>query len=84
MGQKDLPLASGDEHVKAFGRLGWKLCLKTKRKNAHLLLEKDGETATLSIPAHDEVKRALLQKQIRLAGISETDYVAAFHKKPKK
>jgi hypothetical protein len=82
MGQSDLPLASGGEHVKAFKRLGWEVCLKTKRKNPHFLLEKEGESPTLSIPAHDEVKRALLQKQIQLAGISEAQYIAAFHKRP--
>jgi hypothetical protein len=81
MGQKDLPLASGEEHVKAFCRLGWDMCLKTKRKNPHFLLEKEGHSATLSIPAHKEVKRTLIQGQIRLAGISEADYLDAFHKR---
>jgi hypothetical protein len=84
MGQKDLPLASGEEHVKAFCRLGWELCAKTKRKNPHFLLEKDGHTATLSIPAHKEVKRALLASQIHTAGVSETEYLDAFHKRTKK
>jgi hypothetical protein len=82
MGQSDLPLASGEKHVKAFERLGWNCCAKTKRKNPHFLLEKEGMKATLSIPAHPEVKRRIVQKQIQLAGITEEEYIAAFYKRP--
>lgn len=78
MGQKDLPLASGKEHVKAFERAGW-ICAKKLAKNAHFVLSKPGEPHGLSIPAHKEVKRTLLQAQIRRAGLSEQEYLACFH-----
>lgn len=80
MGQSDLPLASGAEHVKAFGRAGW-TCAKKKAKDAHFILSKEGHPHALSMPDHGEVKRALLQKQIKLAGMSEQDYLDAFDKK---
>jgi len=33
---------------------------------------------------HRKVKRPLIQAQIRLAGISEADYLDAFHKRMKR
>lgn len=77
MGQKNLPVAGWEKHVKAFERLGW---LKV-RDNPHVLLEKPGHPATLSIPRHDTVKRALLAGQLKVAGVSEGDYLDAFHKR---
>ena len=74
MGQRDLPLASGDAHVRAFERAGW-VCI---RRKAHFILTKEGSDVHLSIPAHREVKRALLQKQIRLAGLTEREYLVLF------
>lgn len=78
MGQRDLPLASGEQHVKAFERAGWTVARKAK--GAHFILTKEGCPHALSIPDHGEVKRTLLQKQIRLAGITEQEYLALFYK----
>jgi len=77
VGQRDLPLASGSAHVKAFERAGW-VCAKKRAKDAHFLLRKAGERACLSIPAHKEVKRTLLQKQIQRAGLTEQEYLRCF------
>jgi len=79
VGQRDLPLASGADHVKAFVRAGW-VCSNKRAKDAHFYLSKAGERHCLSIPAHHQVKRALLQKQIKLAGLSEREYCDHFHK----
>ena len=76
MGQSDLPLASGSEHVKAFERAGW-ACVKRRRGNKHFVLTKEGK-GHLSIPDHKQVKRTLLQKQIQLAGLTEAEYIAHF------
>ncbi len=76
MGQRDLPLASGSEHVKAFERAGW-TCAKRRRSNKHYVLSKEGK-GHLSIPDHKQVKRTLLQKQIQLAGLTEQEYIAFF------
>lgn len=78
MGNADLPVGSGSDHVRAFERLGW--VLQNRRGNGkHLLLKKSGVRFMLSIPDHREVKRALLAKQIQSAGVTIEEYVAAFH-----
>ena len=80
MGQKDLPLASGERHARAFERCGWTRARETSGRNPHIILEKPGVRATLSIPNHkgENVKRALLQKQIKLAGLTEQQYLDCF------
>jgi hypothetical protein len=78
LGQRDLPLASGAAHIKAFERAGW-TCAKKRAKDAHFILSKIGEEFHLSIPAHKEVKRALLQKQIKRAGLTEQAYLELFN-----
>lgn len=77
MGQADLPVASGAQHVKAFGQFGWEL---RPAKRNHFVLHKPGHAAHISIPNHREVKRALLAKQLKLAGITEAAYCAAFER----
>lgn len=77
MGQSDLPLASGREHVKAFERSGW-VCAAKKAKDAHFILSKPGCPHVMSIPDHREVKRTLLQKQIRRAGMTDDEYAQLF------
>jgi hypothetical protein len=78
VGQSDLPLASGKEHVKAFERLGL-VCASKKAKNAHFILKRAGHPHAVSIPDHREVKRALLQKQITRVGLTEEQYIEAFN-----
>jgi predicted RNA binding protein YcfA (HicA-like mRNA interferase family) len=80
VGQKDLPLAAGEEHVRAFERLGWTRRSSARgKKGNHTLLTKPGFTVTLSIPSHSQVKRTLIQKQIRLAQVTEAQYLEAFY-----
>ncbi|HUJ07638.1 MAG TPA: type II toxin-antitoxin system HicA family toxin [Streptosporangiaceae bacterium] len=81
MGLSSLPLASGSEHAKAFERLGWDLDTKRRGRGKHFLLTKPGMRPTLSIPDHHEVKRTIIAAQIKLAGISEEDYLKAFYGK---
>lgn len=80
MGQKDLPLASGERHARAFERCGWTRVRETSGRNPHIILQKPGVRAILSIPSHkgENVKRALLQKQIKLAGLTEQQYLKCF------
>lgn len=76
MGQRELPLAAGSAHVKAFERAGW-TCIKRRGNGKHFILTKEGK-GHLSIPDHKQVKRALLQKQIRLAGFTDAEYLELF------
>jgi predicted RNA binding protein YcfA (HicA-like mRNA interferase family) len=82
VGNNNLPLASGSDHVKAFERAGW-ACLKRRGNGKHFILSMDGK-GHLSIPDHREVKRTLLKKQIQNAGLTEADYLDCFHKRAKK
>jgi len=77
MGQSNLPLAPGSAHVKAFERAGWR-CAKKRAKDANFVLSKDGMMGRLSIPAHKEVKRARLHAQIKLAGLTDEEYLSLF------
>lgn len=45
------------------------------------MLSKAGHSHKLSIPNHKQVKRGLLAKQVKLAGLTEGEYLDYFHKK---
>ena len=78
MGQTNLPLASGDAHARAFERLGWILDARRRGRGKHFLLTKPGMRPTLSIPDQREVKRTIIAALIKLAVVSEEDYLKAF------
>lgn len=82
MGQKNLPLARGERHARAFERGGWRRDRETSGRNPHIILVKRGHRNTLSIPNHKgkDVKRALLQKLIQKAGMSEEQYLECFRR----
>ncbi len=80
MGLRNLPSASGEAHARAFERCG---CTIERARN-HIVISKPGCPHTLSIPNHPEVSRVLLQRVLKTAGISESDYLAAFKKKKKR
>ncbi|MBL1210809.1 type II toxin-antitoxin system HicA family toxin [Geminocystis sp. GBBB08] len=42
-----IPQISGDDAVKIFKKLGWKL---SRQKGSHMIMTKDGSIYTLSIP----------------------------------
>ncbi len=67
--------------MKAFERCGW-TSVKRKGKNTHFILKKAGHPHAISIPNHGEVKRALLQAQIKRAGLSEEQYLKCFRGEP--
>ncbi len=43
------PILSGTEAVKAFEKLGWEF---SRQSGSHMVMTKDGEMASLSIPKH--------------------------------
>lgn len=79
MGQSDLPLAKGIDHVRAFARLGW-IKQPKRGKGSHIIMTKPGHRATLSIPNHDPVKRGTLAKLIQAADETIESYCAAFRR----
>jgi hypothetical protein len=80
VGLSDLPLASGDQHARAFERCGWVRDTKRRGRGTHILLSRAGVRAVLSIPPKPEVSRALIAGQIKIAGLTQAEYLECFHK----
>jgi predicted RNA binding protein YcfA (HicA-like mRNA interferase family) len=70
----DLPVINGKTVVKAFERLGWRVARQT---GSHIILIKDGEIASLSVPNHKTVAKGTLRQLIRAANLSVDEFVAA-------
>ena len=66
-----LPVLSGRKVVRAFEGLGWQV---VRQRGSHIVLVKDGEIATLSIPDHKEVAKGTLRSLIRTAGITVEEF----------
>jgi predicted RNA binding protein YcfA (HicA-like mRNA interferase family) len=64
---------SGKEAVKAFVRAGWVVVGQT---GSHVMLTRQGQRATLSIPQHREVKPGTLRAIIRAAGFTVDEFLA--------
>lgn len=69
-----LPVLSGREIVKAFESLGWTVA---RHNSGHIILVRDGETATLSVPDHKEVAKGTLRSLIRSANLTVPEFMAA-------
>jgi predicted RNA binding protein YcfA (HicA-like mRNA interferase family) len=67
-----LPVFSGKEVVRAFGRFGWRV---VRQSSSHIIMTKDGEIATLSIPDHKEVAKGTLRSLIRAANLTIDEFV---------
>jgi len=69
-----LPVLSGRDVVRVFESFGWRV---TRQSGSHIILVKDGEMATLSVPDHREVAKGTLRGLIRAAGLTVADFAAA-------
>jgi predicted RNA binding protein YcfA (HicA-like mRNA interferase family) len=67
-----LPILSGGDTVKVFGRFGWSVARQT---SSHIIMTKEGEIASLSIPNHKEVARGTLRSLIRSANLTVDEFV---------
>ncbi|MGO9587367.1 MAG: type II toxin-antitoxin system HicA family toxin [Limisphaerales bacterium] len=66
-----LPVLSGRKVVRVFENLGWQVA---RQRGSHIIMVKDGEIATLSIPNHKEIARGTLRSLIRTAGITVEEF----------
>ena len=66
-----IPLLSGREVVKIFRRLGWDVA---RQQGSHIILVKEGNIATLSVPDHPEVARGTLRSLIARAGLTIEEF----------
>jgi predicted RNA binding protein YcfA (HicA-like mRNA interferase family) len=69
-----LPVLSGKEFVRTFERLGWRVA---RQSSSHIIMTKDGEIATLSVPDHKEVAKGTLRSLIRAANLTVDEFVKA-------
>lgn len=67
-----LPVVSGRQVVQAFRRDGWQLA---RWRGSHMILIKEGEEATLSVPDHKELGRGLLRALIRDAHLNIDQFI---------
>ena len=69
-----LPVLSGRKAVRVFEKLGWEVA---RQRGSHIILVKEGEMATLSVPDHKEVAKGTLRSLIRSAGLTVETFVQA-------
>jgi len=68
-----LPVLSGREVVRVFESLGWQVA---RQSGSHVIMIKESEMTTLSIPDHREVAKGTLRSLIRAAGITVSEFIA--------
>jgi predicted RNA binding protein YcfA (HicA-like mRNA interferase family) len=68
-----LPVLSGRKTVRAFEKLGWQVA---RQRGSHIIMVREGEPVTLSIPDHKEVARGTLRSLIRSAGITVDHFIS--------
>ena len=66
-----LPKRNGREVAKVFERFGWRI---VRQRGSHIIMVKDEQIVTLSIPDHDEVAKGTLRSLIRSAGLTVTEF----------
>jgi len=69
-----LPVLSGRKAVRAFEKLGWEVA---RQRGSHIILVKEGEIATLSVPDHKEIAKGTLRSLIRSAGLTVEAFLQA-------
>jgi predicted RNA binding protein YcfA (HicA-like mRNA interferase family) len=69
----NLPVVSGAEAVRRFGRAGW---IVARQKGSHVMLTRAGSRATLSVPQHRELDRGTLRALVRHAGLTVEEFLA--------
>lgn len=69
-----IPTLKGHEVVRIFASFGW---IVVRQSGSHIIMVKDGEMATLSIPDHKEVAKGTLKSLIRMAGLTLDEFLSA-------
>jgi predicted RNA binding protein YcfA (HicA-like mRNA interferase family) len=69
-----LTVINGREVVRVFAFYGWQVA---RQNGSHIVMVKDGELASLSIPDHREVAKGTLRSLIRAAGLTVAEFQAA-------
>lgn len=67
-----LPHISGDEARRAFERAGY---VFDRQDGSHMVLVKDGEAGTISVPRHRELNVGTLRGIIRSSGLTVDEFL---------
>ncbi|MBX9677803.1 MAG: type II toxin-antitoxin system HicA family toxin [Gemmataceae bacterium] len=59
------------EALRAFEKLGW---VQDRQVGSHIIMVKDGEIASLSVPAKNPIAKGTLRSLIRSAGITVDEF----------
>jgi len=68
------PLLDARDVVKVFESFGWRV---SRQSGSHIIMVKEGNNATLSIPNHKPVARGTLRSLIRDAGLTVSEFTSA-------
>lgn len=68
-----IPVLSGTEVVKVFEKFGWQFI---RQSGSHMVMVKDGEMASLSVPKHREVAKGTLRGLISSANLTGDEFVS--------
>jgi predicted RNA binding protein YcfA (HicA-like mRNA interferase family) len=66
-----LPVLSGRKTVGLFEKDGWQV---VRRRGSHIIMVKEGENVTLSVPDHKEIAKGTLRSLIRAAGMTVEEF----------
>ena len=69
-----IPALKGRDVVRIFASFGWRVA---RQNGSHIIMVKEGEIPTLSIPDHREVAKGTLRSLIRMAGLTVAEFLAA-------
>lgn len=67
-----VPLLKPNEVIRVFKKFGWVIA---RRSGSHIILTKEGNISTLSIPNHNEIARGTLRALINKAGLTIEDFI---------
>jgi len=68
------PLLDARDVAKVFESFGWRV---SRQNGSHIIMIKEGNNATLSIPNHKPVARGTLRSLIRDAGLTVSEFTSA-------
>ena len=66
-----IPVLSARQAVKIFEKFGWKA---VRQKGSHIIMVKDNEMITLSVPDHKEIAKGTLRSLIRSTGLTLSEF----------
>jgi predicted RNA binding protein YcfA (HicA-like mRNA interferase family) len=67
-----IPLLKPREAIKIFEKFGWVI---SRQKGSHIIMTKENNIATLSVPNHKEVARGTLKSLILKSGLSIEEFL---------